>query len=249
MDDIASQAIALADARGIDAVTMRRLAAELGTGTTSLYRVIDGRDALVEAMVDGALAQFAPAPPTGRWRTDLAAFAHAGREVLLAHPWLGAVMSARPAFGPHAMRRLETGLAAATTAVEQVAGTRGTSTDGDVVLGRVLEILDVVNAYVLGAVTREIAERGVDSAGEDPPAAKSASADPAVDSAVIDAGAAPKERWQRRSGPRVRELLAGGGLPHVERMVRGDPDAMSPDTRFARGLQVVLDGVQAAGES
>ena len=44
VDAIVATAIDLADERGLDAVTMRGLAAALGTGTTSLYRVIDGRD-------------------------------------------------------------------------------------------------------------------------------------------------------------------------------------------------------------
>ena len=223
VDAIVAAAIDLADERGLDAVTMRALAAALGTGTTSLYRVIDGRDTLVAAMIDGAMASFVVPAPTGDGRADLTAYATASRAVLLDHPWLGAAIAARPALGPHALRRVESGLAAATAAV----GGAGTGEQTSVTAAA-RTVLDAVNAYVLGAVTRDIAERA-----------------PAGDGIEVD-----EAGWQRASGPRIRELLAASDLPHVARMVFGDAaEQVSAETRFARGLHLILDGVQTAGES
>jgi AcrR family transcriptional regulator len=46
------RAVTLADREGLEALSMRRLANELGTGTTTLYRYVTGRDELLELMVD-----------------------------------------------------------------------------------------------------------------------------------------------------------------------------------------------------
>jgi AcrR family transcriptional regulator len=67
---------------------MRRLAAELGAGTMSLYRHVSGRDDVVELIVDAAYGDEPPPVPTGDWRADLRALAGRTRRIMLAHPWL-----------------------------------------------------------------------------------------------------------------------------------------------------------------
>jgi AcrR family transcriptional regulator len=74
-DRIAAAALRPADAEGLAAVSMRRLAAELGAGTMSLYRHVSGRDDVVELIVDAAYGDEPPPVPTGDWRADLRALA------------------------------------------------------------------------------------------------------------------------------------------------------------------------------
>jgi AcrR family transcriptional regulator len=137
------RSIAIADAEGMAAVSMRRVAAELGSGTASLYRYVRNRDELVELMVDAVWAG-EHAEPSGDWRRDLAAIARSHRRTLLRHPWLAAELTARPSFGPNLLRRSDAALAAAAalTPDPTLAG----------------EVVATVLAYVRGAVSVEIAE-------------------------------------------------------------------------------------------
>jgi AcrR family transcriptional regulator len=69
---------------------MRRVAAELGTGTTSLYRYVSSKDDLFDLMVDHVLGSVPPPQPTYFWRDDLSVLASWKRELILDHPWMAA---------------------------------------------------------------------------------------------------------------------------------------------------------------
>lgn len=108
--EITAAAIAVADDDGLAAVTMRRVAAELGTGAASLYRHLATRDDLLDLMVDAALGALEPALPTGSGRADVVADQLAFLRFLRARPWLVDALWARPAIahvGPNAVRRVE----------------------------------------------------------------------------------------------------------------------------------------------
>src|SRR5579859_3023932 len=72
--EITAAAIAIADREGLDAVSMRRVAAELGTGAASLYRYVDTRDDLVDLMTDAVGGEYLLPEPSGDWLADLVAF-------------------------------------------------------------------------------------------------------------------------------------------------------------------------------
>jgi AcrR family transcriptional regulator len=111
-------AIRLADEEGFDAVTMRRVAAELGFGTMSLYWYVQNRDELLDLMFDELIAeQLLPEPLPSGWREGLAAIAHANRGLHLRHPWLSSHMGMRPSVGPNLLRHLEQSLAVTTELV------------------------------------------------------------------------------------------------------------------------------------
>lgn len=84
VERIVDASIAIADAEGLEALSMRRVATALCTGTTTLYRYVDSRDDLLDLMADAV--QNAHVPLTGDWRTDLEAYAHHERELWLRHP-------------------------------------------------------------------------------------------------------------------------------------------------------------------
>ncbi|MFC9555473.1 TetR/AcrR family transcriptional regulator C-terminal domain-containing protein [Rhodococcus sp. NPDC056960] len=109
LDRIVEAAVAVADAEGLDAVSMRRLAAELGTGAMSLYTHVPGKSELVEVMLDRALATLDPAEHTdGAWRERLTDAARDYFQLLCAHPWiLGVVALSRPVLGPGGMAKYE----------------------------------------------------------------------------------------------------------------------------------------------
>jgi AcrR family transcriptional regulator len=109
---IAAAAIGLADQRGLDAVTMREVAAALSTSAAALYRYVASRDELLARMVDTASAEVEHPPVTGRWVHDLTAVATRQRDVFGAHPWLAQAVSLPLALGPHVLDHLDWGLAA-----------------------------------------------------------------------------------------------------------------------------------------
>ena len=110
---IAATAVALADADGLGAVSMRRIASLLGTGPASLYRYVDSRDELLELMADAVAGELdLSRPPSGDWRADLVALAHQLRDAYRRHPWLLDLVPGRVGIGPRAVDQLEYALAA-----------------------------------------------------------------------------------------------------------------------------------------
>ena len=96
-DTIAAAAVALADAEGLDAVTMRRMAAELGLGTMSLYNYVPTKDHLVQLMIDQVSTEYRfPARPPGDTRQAIVDLARQGRDITQRHPWLPRVIATRP---------------------------------------------------------------------------------------------------------------------------------------------------------
>ncbi|MCP2336611.1 TetR/AcrR family transcriptional regulator C-terminal domain-containing protein [Actinomadura rupiterrae] len=139
-----AHAVAVADAEGADAVTMRRVAKDLGSGTASLYRYVASRDELLDLMIDAVQGEDVPPGPSGDWRADLSASARRLRALLVRHPWLGAELTGRPALGPNALRQYDAVLAAAAQLTS------------DATLAALA--VDTVTAYVLGAAGGEVAE-------------------------------------------------------------------------------------------
>jgi AcrR family transcriptional regulator len=105
--EITAAAVAIADREGLDAVSMRHVAAELGTGAASLYRYVDTREELLDLMSDAAGEEFPLPEPTGDWLADLVAVAERLREILYRHPWLADLAITRPVLGPNGIAMLE----------------------------------------------------------------------------------------------------------------------------------------------
>lgn len=143
-EKIVAAAIRLADAEGLDALSMRRIAAAMGSGTTSLYRHVANKDELIQLMVDAAYAELPPPGPAADWRTAMAAHARGFRALLLRHPWLAQQASRRPALGPNVIRHADHVLGVVAAATPDAT--------------RVNLVVHAVNTYVLGSVGTELAE-------------------------------------------------------------------------------------------
>ncbi|MEU9154459.1 TetR/AcrR family transcriptional regulator [Streptomyces sp. NPDC048417] len=105
--DVAAAAVRIADAEGLDAVSMRHVAAALGCGTMSLYNYVPRKEDLYELMVDAVGAEHELWEPTGDWRADMLHVAEQTRELMYRHPWVPRLMSPVYGFSPHALRYLE----------------------------------------------------------------------------------------------------------------------------------------------
>ncbi|MFF2452771.1 TetR/AcrR family transcriptional regulator C-terminal domain-containing protein [Isoptericola sp. NPDC058082] len=109
---IAAAAVRLADAGGLGAVSMRKVAAAIGAGATALYRYVDSRDELIQLMLDAVLADVRYPSLTGGWQADVLALARALDSLCRSHPWTVDVLQAQPPMTPHGVVLLERALAA-----------------------------------------------------------------------------------------------------------------------------------------
>jgi AcrR family transcriptional regulator len=113
LERIVDSAIAVADAEGIDAVSMRRVARELGAGTMSLYRYVPGKEELLILMLDRVSANTVlPSAEALSWREALARIARTTYQMYLSHPWLLKINWTRPVFGPNTLAGVESFIAA-----------------------------------------------------------------------------------------------------------------------------------------
>jgi AcrR family transcriptional regulator len=111
-DAIVAAAIRLLDAEGLDALSMRRIADELGTGAASLYWHVGSKDGLLDLVFDQMIGELeVPEPVPGQWREQLKDVARAQRAVTLRHPSVVRISIGRIPMGPNALRYSERVLA------------------------------------------------------------------------------------------------------------------------------------------
>ena len=111
--EIAAAGVALADASGIGAVTMRSAAAAIGTAPASLYRYVASREELVQLMANQVYGEFSFSEPgAGHPVPDLLGLARQGLAMYRRHPWLLDVPATGNLPGPNAVAFIERSLAA-----------------------------------------------------------------------------------------------------------------------------------------
>ncbi|HEX8803208.1 MAG TPA: TetR/AcrR family transcriptional regulator C-terminal domain-containing protein [Acidimicrobiales bacterium] len=111
IEQIVVAAIAIVDAEGLDALTVRRIAERFGTGSATLYRHFTSREALLELMVDHVIGEVRMPPADRRGRGTVEWLAAELRRVLMAHAALVPVLATSPLLGPNATRGADRGLA------------------------------------------------------------------------------------------------------------------------------------------
>jgi AcrR family transcriptional regulator len=218
-DDIAQAAIAVADAEGLEAVSMRRVASELGLGTMSLYHYVRSKDELLDLMGDGIMGRqlVDDAELRKGWRAGLTAIAHATRRNFERHPWMGDAMRPRPSSvpGPNALRHVDQSLAA-------VADT-GLDAQGQ------MDLIAAVDDYVIGYVIRALrfAEEEESAPGEE---------------WLAEMFEHMRERIERGGYPHLQRALEANRAEgrSDEELARMATD----ERRFERGLERILDGIE-----
>jgi AcrR family transcriptional regulator len=137
-DEIAEAAIRIADEEGLDALSMRHLAAELGAGTMTLYHYVRTKDELMTLVTDAIMGEVVVPPdeslPT-EWREAVSVIARRSRDVMLRHPWILDIAD-DPPFGPNGVRHFDQTLEAVSSL--------------DVDLAARLDIAAMVDEYVFG---------------------------------------------------------------------------------------------------
>jgi len=113
IDAIVKTAVAVADAEGLDAVSMARVANELGFTTMSLYRHVTSKDELLQLMWNASTAGAEELALAGDgWRARLRNWALVQREMLDRHPWITQMPMAAPPMAPNSLAFVEKGLEA-----------------------------------------------------------------------------------------------------------------------------------------
>jgi AcrR family transcriptional regulator len=140
-EQMARAALAIADADGFEALSMRRVAEELGAGTMTLYYYVRTKEDLLTLVEDALVGEIVEAcePVPKAWRAALSKLASAARTTYLRHDWsLRAISGVR--VGPNALRHIEQSLQALTNV--------------ELALPHKLEILSIVDDYVTGHCLR-----------------------------------------------------------------------------------------------
>ena len=110
---IVRAATKLADRDGVEKISMRSLASQLGSGVMSLYHYVPSKADLLDLLLEAAMGGVAlPGRPSGDWRADLNTVGAEMRACLKRHPWLIGLLHSRPAFGPNRLAQFEFSLAA-----------------------------------------------------------------------------------------------------------------------------------------
>lgn len=225
LERIVTAAVAVADAEGLAAVSMRRLSTELGTGTMSLYRYVPGKAELLDLMLDRVLGEPLPAAteePAGRpagadpagpsgagpadWRAAIDTMARSYLDNLHRHPWLLKINQARTVLGPSALRGLDLALA----------GLRGMGLRDPELIG----VIITVNSFVEG-----LARSRADAA-----------------EAVRQTGLSDEEFWDRQR-PYLERAMLSGAYPMMANMAE---DTFSAEfDHFEFGLGRLIAGFEA----
>jgi AcrR family transcriptional regulator len=214
--EIVDAAIAVADAEGAEALSMRRIAQVLRVGTMSLYWHVASKEHLLDLMRDALMAEVEVPEPSGAWRSDLRALAMSIRTSLARHSWMTDFVGGRPPLGPTTIRMLEASLALLTP-LHLKPGTE-------------LDVLTALNTYVAGAVLRESQEIRAQQAEQ-----------AAIRQSSFEAVMRERDAWRDRIAQTGMFPNFVGFLDS-----RVDPDAPETrDARFEFGLDCLLDGIAA----
>jgi AcrR family transcriptional regulator len=150
-DAVVAAAVEVADRDGADAVTVRRVAEALGSSPMALYHHVDGKDALLDAMVDAVHAELAVPRDDLPWSEALRERCRDLHRVLLAHPWAVPLLDSRTSPGPATLGHLD--------ALLGVLYAAGLPTP---VIAHAVAVLD---AFVYGFVVQETSLPGTDAEG------------------------------------------------------------------------------------
>jgi AcrR family transcriptional regulator len=201
---IAALAVRIADAEGLDAVAMRRLAGELGIGVMSLYTYVPAKDHLAQLMTDHLAAEYTyPAAPPRDPSAAIAELAGQSRDIARRHPWLAGLLHRPMPPGPNGLRYLDYFL-----------GLLATSPLGT---GAKLEVIAMISGFATMSGAMQAAPAGqLASAGEQVQALTRAAARgryPHLAEALATAGQPPGNADMFRSSVERLADLAVRGLP------------------------------------
>ncbi|WP_433120976.1 TetR/AcrR family transcriptional regulator [Micromonospora sp. CA-246542] len=208
---IADTAIRLADAHGLDGLSVRRIAKELGVGPMRLYDYVTNRSELLDLMVDAVYGEIAEGGPHPGWRATVLAIVRRTRAAALDHEWFSDLLGGRPQLGPHALAVGESTAAA----LSQAPAVRD--------VDDLQRALGALNAFIIGALRREVTERR-----------------------TARATGTELSAWQASLGPYLTRMLDTGRYPTIARLVV-DGAHLDAEETFDHNLTTLLDGIAGRG--
>ena len=215
-EQIAEAALRIADSEGYDAVSMRRVAAELGAGTMTLYHYVRTKQELMALMSDAIMGELLIPDDevTDSWRDGLAEIARRTRAIFARHPWVarGNDEGAEGATAPNTLKHVEQSLA--------VAARTGLGVDEQ------FELIALVDDYVFGYVTRY--REGLVPG----------------DAEQQLAGLIDYLEAQLATGEFPHLQALGGGATDPREGIARVARLAIDERRFERGLQILLDGIE-----
>lgn len=228
---ITAAALALADAEGLAAVSMRALAQRLGTGPASLYRYVGSRDELLDLMADAVAGELDLSGATGGdWLDDLVGLALQSRDAHVRHPWLADLNDRRgEVLGPHAIDYLDHALGILAPAP----GTAGEKLEAIGLLGG----LAVLFARREAAATSTGHPAADDLSARDPSPGDPSPGDPSVGDPAARAAHLAAVAAEGRHPHLLAALTAAGAPPPADR-----------DALFVTLLRRLLPAMLGQGE-
>ena len=230
VDAIVAAAIRLADAEGLEAVSMARVAEQLGFTTMSLYRHVTSKDELLQLMWNASAQGAEELVLAGEdWRARLRMWAVVQREMIDRHPWITQMPMAAPPMAPNSLAFVERGL-------EAMDETGLADVDK-------LRVIGLISSYTLSearmAHDAARAARAAEADGAD-------RASGAEGSGVAAAGAVPAWTFEAL----LREFADERTYPRLHRLawsarIGDDPSGFEEQEEFRFGLDRILDGVEA----
>ena len=227
---IVDVAVRIADAEGLEAIQMARVAAELKFTTMSLYRYVASKDELLQLMFNASAFGAESIVLEGDdWRSRLRSWAIIQRDMLDLHPWITQMPMAAPPVAPNSLHFVERALAA-------MDGTGLTDSEKMRVIGLISSYTlsearmanDAARAMAEQAKAMEAVQPRAEAAGE-PPAG--------------DGGQDPPLTFESL----LRELVDERTYPHLYRLAwaSSPADSLSEREEFLAGVDLILDGIQA----
>lgn len=152
-DRVLEAAIRLADQGGLDSVSMRKLGQVLRVDAMALYRHVASKDDVLDGIADLITGEFEVPAVDADWKTAIRRSAVSAHEVLLRHPWAGALIESRREAGPARLRYLD--------------GVLGTLATAGFTVPGALRAIMILDSYTYGFVLQELAwPFEADNAGE-----------------------------------------------------------------------------------
>jgi AcrR family transcriptional regulator len=218
-DAIVDAAVRIADAEGLEAISMARVAAELGFTTMSLYRYVASKDELLQLMFNAsALGAESLVIEGDDWRSRLRNWAVIQRDMLDRHAWITQMPMPAPPLAPNSLHFVE-------RALQAMDGTGLADTEK-------LRVVGLLSSYTLNE-----ARMANDAARAAAEAARAQSAEAS--------GHAPEPPLTFED--LLRELVDEQTYPHLYRLAWSSPGSgpLSEREEFLAGIDLILDGVQA----
>lgn len=220
VDAIVDAAVRIADAEGLEAISMARVAAELGFTTMSLYRYVASKEELLQLMFNASALGAESVVLDGHdWRSRLRSWATLQREMLDLHPWITQMPMPAPPLAPNSLHFLERGL-------EAFDGTGLAAEDK-------IRVIGLIASYSLNEA------RMANDAARAVAAAQAAAAAAEASGETFE----PPPTFEDL----LRELVDKRTFPHLYDIAwsSSPTQQLSEHEEFMRGIDLILDGVQA----